>query len=458
MYVSFFFRVLLTSHFNTNLGQRNIVVPEDIITDMTEYMPVYLPEFPATLADRQHSAPLTVIDAVEVLAQIFEGLKFLHAHSIVHGSVYPAVVKIKRSCPWSIKLSDIGLHPYVELENQEERAIYLSQPYQGNHIPVPVSDTWSAGVVGLALISPGGLPARSKGQTSNQSSWARALAKRARAFYETERLGSGGEKEAALFLTRVLKYLHSERLTAEECLQDPWISRRQLSTSYNREYSADPNDQLLGAFDYDESELSSVPDDETEYEEAQDEGGQDEESEDENMTAEEAAYEEAVYEELAYLEARDEGPEYKGREPHTRTPKKVKQPGKAYHKSVAPSSSRGPKVDKPIDNVYKGKQPDTQHHMRGTSSSTIVAKVDRTTSGKSKGKQPQTPHRTSAQLMADKSTTTTSKGKQPQTPHPTSAPPKANEQIMGGKRPDTPCEYQRRRTYSGSVGPKGKWY
>ena len=429
---------------------------------MTEYMPVYLPEFPETLAHRQHSAPLTVIDAVEVLAQIFEGLKFLHAHSIVHGSVYPAVVKIKRSCPWSIKLSDIGLYPYVELENQEERAMYLSQPYQGNHMPVPVSDTWSAGVVGLALISPGGLSTRSKGQKSNQSSWARALAKRARAFYETERLGSSGEKEAALFLTRVLKYLHSERLTAEECLHDPWISRRQVSISYDREYSADPNDQLLGAFDDDESELSSVPDDdETEDEEAQDEGGQDEEAEDENMKAENAAYEEAVYEELAYLEARDEGPEYKGREPHTRTPKKAKQLRKAYHKSVAPSSSRGPKVDKPIDNIYKGKQPDTQHHKRCASSSSVMPKVNRTPSGKSKGKQPQTPHRTSTQLMADESTTSTSKGKQPQTPHPTSAQPTADERITGtskGKQPDTPCEYQRRRTYSGSGGPKGKWY
>ena len=259
--------MLLTSEYNSNFGQRNIIVPEDIITDMTEYMPVYLPGPSENLADRQRSAPLTVIDAVEVLAQIYEGLNFLHAHQIVHGSVYPAVVKIKRSCPWSIKLSDIGLHPYVELENQEERAMYLSQPHQGNPISVPVSDTWSAGVVGLALVSPGGLPARLMGQTSNQSSWARALAKRARAFYETERLGPSGEMEAALFLKRVLKYVHSERLTAEECLQDPWISRRQMSIAYDREYSADPNDQLLGAFDDQGSIFSSVPDDEAEDEE-----------------------------------------------------------------------------------------------------------------------------------------------------------------------------------------------
>ena len=349
MYVSFLLRVLLTSQFNTNFGQRNVIVPEDIITDMTEYMPVYLPEPPETLADRQRSAPLTVIDAVEVLAQVFEGLKFLHAHKIVHGSVYPAVVKIKRSYPWSIKLSDVGLHPYVELENEEERAMYLSQLHQGNHIPVPVSDTWSAGVVGLALVLPGGLPARSMGQTSNQSSWARALAKRARAFYETERLGPSGEKEAARFLTRALKYLHSERLTAEECLQDPWISRRQLSISYDREYTADPNDQLLGAFDDQESELSSVPDDEAEDDEAEDDEAEDDEAEDEeaeddeaedeeaedeeagdeHMASEEAAYEEAVYEELAYLEARDEGPEYVDEKLRTRTPKKGKQPRKA---------------------------------------------------------------------------------------------------------------------------------
>ena len=366
MYVSLLLQVLLTSHFNSNLGQENIIVPEDIITshfktnlgqlniivpeditmdmkdmtmDMTEYMPVYLPELPESLADRQHSAPLTVIDTVEVLAQILEGLKFLHAHNIVHGSVYPAVVKIRQSCPWSIKLSDIGLHPYVGLENQEERALYLSQPLQDSHMPVPVSDTWSAGVVGLALILPGGLPARSMGQTSNQSSWARALAKRARDFYETERLSPSGEKEAALFLTRVLEYLHSKRLTAEECLQDPWISRRQLSIAYDREYSPDPNDQLLGAFDNGESELSSVPEDEeeeegaqheraqgeeVEEEEAEGEGAEDEEAEDEILASEEAAWEEALYKELAYLEERDEGPEYVARKPRTRKPKKGK--------------------------------------------------------------------------------------------------------------------------------------
>ena len=286
-------QTLLTSHFNTKSGQRHIIVPEDIITDMTEYMPVYLLEPPETLADRQMRAPLTVFDAVEVLAQIFEGLKFLHAHEIVHGSVYPGVIKIRRSCPWSIRLSDVGLHPYVELEDQEERELYLSQPHQGDHIPVPVSDTWSAGVVGLALLSPGGLPARSS-QTSNQSSWTRVLVKRARAFYETERPGSLGEKEAALFLTRVLRYLHSERLTAEECLQDPWIQRRQLSISYDREYSAEPNDQLLGAFNDDESELSSAGLSSAGDNEAEDEGAQNEGAEDENMTSDEAAYEEAV--------------------------------------------------------------------------------------------------------------------------------------------------------------------
>ena len=343
-------QVLLTSHFNINLGQENIVVPEDIITshfkqgniivpeditmDMTEYMPVYLPELPESLADRQHSAPLTVIDAVEVLAQIFEGLKFLHAHDIVHGSVYPAVVKIKRSCPWSIKLSDIGLYPYVGLEDQEERALYLSQPRRGTDMPVPVSDTWSAGVVGLALILPGGLPARSMGQTSTQSSWVRALAKRARDFRETERLSLSGVKEAALFLPRVLEYLHSKRLTAEECLQDPWISRRQHSIPYEREYSADPNDQLLGAFNNRELEVSSVPDDEEEdegaqHERAQGEEVEEEEAEDEIMASEEAAYEEAVKKELAYLEERDEGPEYVARKPRTRKPKKGKQPRKA---------------------------------------------------------------------------------------------------------------------------------
>ena len=185
-------------------------------------MPVYLPEPQETLADRLGREPLIVAEAGLVLAQIFEGLRFLHEHGIVHGSLYPGSIRIKQSSPWLIQLSDVCLHPYVELENREERRLYASLTNTGITKPVPQWDIWSAGVVGLVLLSPDGLPTRPKSRTSRR--WSITLANRAIHFRNAEKPGPKGKKEAARFLTNVLKVELNERLAAEECLQDPWLA------------------------------------------------------------------------------------------------------------------------------------------------------------------------------------------------------------------------------------------
>lgn len=209
-------------------------------------MPVYLPEPPETLAERHTREPLMEIDVAEVLAQVFEGLKFLHANDIVHGGLYPGNIRIKHSGSWSIRLSDIGIHPFADLEDSKERALYASQAQQGQR--EPVMDTWSAGVVGLKLLSPNGLPLRSthygKAQSFSkhkQSDWTRVVAREANSFYASVTPGAKGKKDAALFLTRVLRYEFEKRLTAEECLQDKWIKCWQLPLSYNRADSQDPS-------------------------------------------------------------------------------------------------------------------------------------------------------------------------------------------------------------------------
>ena len=237
--------LLSTSYFSTNFVQQHIIPLQDIITngpDRTDYIPVYLPEPLETLADRHIREPLTEIETGDVLAQVFEGLKFLHTNGIVHGGLYPGNIKIKHSHPWYIKLSDIGLHPYVELDNSNERALYASQSKQPRGKPVPVIDTWSAGVVGLDLLRPGGLPPRSTHWAYKQHSWTTFLVERVKAFHAIEKHGPNGKKDAALFLTRVLKFEYSERLTAEECLQDPWIQLRRLP--YRQEDSQDSNDSF----------------------------------------------------------------------------------------------------------------------------------------------------------------------------------------------------------------------
>ena len=159
----------------------------------------------------------------------------MHANGIVHGGLYPGCIRIKHSSPWSIRLSDIGLHSYVDLENAEERGYYLSQPTPDISEPMPKHDTWSAGVVGLSLILPGGLPPRPKRFPYDQFAWIAFIAARAKSFHAGQK--PGWTKDAALFLTRVLKHDYRKRLTAEECLQDPWIWLWQLPVSDSQDLS-----------------------------------------------------------------------------------------------------------------------------------------------------------------------------------------------------------------------------
>ena len=180
-------------------------------------MPVYLPEPQETLVDRLASrGHLQEGLAGLVLVQVFEGLKFLHENGMIHGGLYPGSIRFEHpSTPWNVQLSDIGLYPYVELDNQEERQLYATQKLTTRN-PLPVWDTWSAGVVGLLLLSPDGLPTRKRLHT--QPKWTTIVANLAVEIHDEQ-----PQNKASRFITNVLKVECSERLSAEECLQDPWL-------------------------------------------------------------------------------------------------------------------------------------------------------------------------------------------------------------------------------------------
>ena len=93
-------------------------------------MPVYISEPPETFAERNTREPLTEIDASEVVAWFFEGVKFSHPNGTIHGGLYPGSIKLKHYGPWSIQLPDIGLRPYVDLEDSKERTLRGSMKIQ----------------------------------------------------------------------------------------------------------------------------------------------------------------------------------------------------------------------------------------------------------------------------------------------------------------------------------------
>ena len=244
----------------------HIIAPEDIITDGTEYLPVYLPEPQETLADRLASGePRSESFSGMVLAQVFEGLRFLHKNDFVHGSLYPGRIRFEGPS-WRIQLSDIGLYPYVELDNQEERLLYATQR-QGTSPPLPVWDTWSAGVVGLMLLSPNGLPTRKRSQF--QRMWTTTVANRAVEFRSAH--PTTVSNRAAQFLTSVLKVEYHERLSAEECLDDPWLKTKRLPTGFYADES------VTAIKDEEESDESTETEEPNEAEEV---SGEDTETED----------------------------------------------------------------------------------------------------------------------------------------------------------------------------------
>ena len=209
-----------------------------------------------------------------VLAQVIECLRFLHKNGFVHGSLYPGSIRFKGPTKsWSVQLSDIGLYPYVELDNQEERQIYATQRL-GTGLPLPVWDTWSAGVVGLMLLSPNGLPTRKPRQS--QRTWTTTLADRAVDFRNAH--PTTVSNKAAQFIASVLKVEYHERLSAEECLEDPWLKPKRLPTGFYANESASGNQSLPHEEIKDEEESDESTETEERYQ-AEEVSGEDTETE-----------------------------------------------------------------------------------------------------------------------------------------------------------------------------------
>ena len=232
-------------------------------------MPVYLAEPPVTLSDKLNRGSLGERDTGEILGQVFEGLKFLHAKGLVHGGLCPHSIRIESFRPWLIRLSDIGLHPQVRLGNVEERELYLNEVSDHCYIPTPMGDIWSAGVVGLRIAWPDGFPTPSDHWPSEQnkakwsplqwsrfqSEWTQKVTDQASALFYSTSPSAEGKRDVALFLTHVFTFTDTN--TAESCLQQAWIQRWHLPLSHEQNKQNFQN--LDDPYSYVPTNGSSVP-------------------------------------------------------------------------------------------------------------------------------------------------------------------------------------------------------
>ncbi|XP_074639921.1 death-associated protein kinase 2 [Gouania willdenowi] len=174
---------------------------------------------------------LTESEAIAFLKQILEGLRFIHSKNIAHFDLKPENIMLsdKASPHPNIKLIDFGLARHF-CEGEAYRSTSGTPQYIApeviNYEPLgTAADMWSIGVITYILLS-GMSPFQ--GETDEET-----LSNVIALKYDfDERYFPMTSSLAKDFIQRLLLKNPSERMTAEECLLDPWIkpiTRQQLA-------------------------------------------------------------------------------------------------------------------------------------------------------------------------------------------------------------------------------------
>ncbi|XP_036859018.1 serine/threonine-protein kinase 17A isoform X1 [Manis javanica] len=184
--------------------------------------------FNQCVADREEA--FKEDDVQRLMRQILEGVRFLHAHDVVHLDLKPQNILLTSESPLGdIKIVDFGLSRI--LKNSEElREIMGTPEYVAPEIlsydPISMAtDMWSIGVltyVMLAGISP--FLGDSKQETFLNISQMNLS-------YSEEEF-DGVSESAIDFIKTLLVKKPADRATAEECLKHPWLSQSSIQDPF----------------------------------------------------------------------------------------------------------------------------------------------------------------------------------------------------------------------------------
>jgi serine/threonine-protein kinase len=134
------------------LNHPNIVTIYDIgKSGKVAFMAMELLEGSELRVLMSHGAPIETARAVEIAAQVAEGLAYAHQHGVVHRDVKPANIMILRSGP--AKITDFGIARMRQAEVRTQTGIVLGSPRYMSPEQVagrraePRSDIFSLGVI-----------------------------------------------------------------------------------------------------------------------------------------------------------------------------------------------------------------------------------------------------------------------------------------------------------------------
>lgn len=177
--------------------------------------------FDQCVADREEA--FTEKDVQRLMRQILEGVRFLHAHDVVHLDLKPQNILLTSESPLGdIKIVDFGLSRIMK-KSEELREIMGTPEYVAPEIlsydPISMAtDMWSIGVLTYVMLT-GVSPflGDSKQETFLNIS-------RMNLNYSEEEFDVVSES-AVDFIKALLVKEPEDRATAEECLKHPWLAQ-----------------------------------------------------------------------------------------------------------------------------------------------------------------------------------------------------------------------------------------
>ncbi|XP_054706304.1 myosin light chain kinase, smooth muscle-like isoform X2 [Uloborus diversus] len=168
---------------------------------------------------------LTEQDCILFMRQICNGVAYMHRHNILHLDLKPENILCKTRTSHKIKIIDFGL---ARVYNSDENLRILFgtpefvAPEVINYEPVcPASDMWSVGVICYVLLS-GLSPFMGDSDTETFSNITRGEMD-----FDDEAFDEISQ-DAKDFISNLLVKKLKGRMSAEECLNHPWLAKSSL--------------------------------------------------------------------------------------------------------------------------------------------------------------------------------------------------------------------------------------